>query len=106
MTDPEHRYDGYVIRVAPDAETMAESEQYKNRHIVKATIGFSERRPQDYMDRNDINETSAGGRGPRAGRLREDQPGLLSAPQADPGLLRIGRCSAGRSCSESIWSLR
>ena len=39
MTDPEHRYQGYVIRVAPSAETMAESEQYKNRHIVKVTVG-------------------------------------------------------------------
>ncbi len=33
---------------------------------------------------------AAGGRGPRPGRLRQDQPGLLPAPQADPGLLRIG----------------
>ena len=49
MTDPEHRYEGYVLRIAPGAETMAESEQYKNRHIVKVTIGFSEAVRQDYL---------------------------------------------------------
>src|SRR5262249_538262 len=40
MTDPATRYEGYVIRVAPSAETMAESEQYKNRHVVKVMVGF------------------------------------------------------------------
>jgi hypothetical protein len=54
MTDPEHRYDGYVVRIAPGAETMAESEQYKNRHIVKVTIGFSEAVRQDYLARNEV----------------------------------------------------
>ena len=55
MTDPEHRYEGYVVRIAPGAETMAESEQYKNRHIVKVTIGFSEAVRQDYLKRNEVN---------------------------------------------------
>ena len=54
MTDPEHRYEGYVVRIAPGAETMAESEQYKNRHIVKVTIGFSEAVRQDYLARNEV----------------------------------------------------
>ena len=54
MTDPEHRYEGYVVRIAPGAETMAESEQYKNRHIVKVTIGFSEAVRQDYLVRNEV----------------------------------------------------
>ena len=54
MTDPEHRYEGYVVRIAPGAETMAESEQYKNRHIVKVTIGFSEAVRQDYLNRNEV----------------------------------------------------
>ena len=54
MTDPEHRYNGYVVRIAPGAETMAESEQYKNRHIVKVTIGFSEAVRQDYLKRNEV----------------------------------------------------
>ncbi len=54
MTDPEHRYEGYVVRIAPGAETMAESEQYKNRHIVKVTIGFSEAVRQDYLKRNQV----------------------------------------------------
>jgi multidrug efflux pump subunit AcrA (membrane-fusion protein) len=60
MTDPEHRYPGYVIRVAPSAETMAESEQYKNRHIVKVTVGFSEAVRQDYLARNNIKEMRPG----------------------------------------------
>ncbi len=60
MTDPEHRYQGYVIRVAPSAETMAESEQYKNRHIVKVTVGFSETVRQDYLKRNNIKEMRPG----------------------------------------------
>jgi len=54
MTDPEHRYNGYVVRIAPGAETMAESEQYKNRHIVKVTIGFTEAVRQDYLKRNEV----------------------------------------------------
>jgi hypothetical protein len=60
MTDPEHRYEGYVIRVAPSAETMAESEQYKNRHIVKVTVGFKETVRQDYLKRNNIKEMRPG----------------------------------------------
>jgi hypothetical protein len=54
MTDPEHGYKGYVVRVAPGAETMAESEQYKNRHVVKVTVGFTEAVRQDYLARNEI----------------------------------------------------
>jgi multidrug efflux pump subunit AcrA (membrane-fusion protein) len=60
MTDPEHRYEGYVIRIAPSAETMAESEQYKNRHIVKVTVGFSAAVQQDYLTRNKIKEMRPG----------------------------------------------
>ena len=60
MTDPEHRYHGYVIRIAPNAETMAESEQYKNRHVVKVTVGFSETVRQDYLARNQIKEMRPG----------------------------------------------
>ncbi len=60
MTDPEHRYDAYVIRVAPSAETMAESEQYKNRYIVKATVGFTPAVLKDYLVRNQIDEPRPG----------------------------------------------
>ena len=60
MTDPEHRYEGYVIRVAPSAETMADAEQYKNRHIVKVTVGFTEAVKQDYLARNKIKEMRPG----------------------------------------------
>jgi len=60
MTDPSHRYEGYVIRVAPGAETMAESEQYKNRHIVKVMVGFSEAVQKDYLARNKIDEMRPG----------------------------------------------
>ena len=60
MTDPEHHYKGYVVRIAPSAETMAESEQYKNRHIVKVTVGFSEAVRQDYLRLNKIKEMRPG----------------------------------------------
>jgi multidrug efflux pump subunit AcrA (membrane-fusion protein) len=52
MTGPEHEYKGYVRKIAPSAETMAESEQYKNRHVVKVTIGFDDSVRQDYLTRN------------------------------------------------------
>ncbi len=54
MTEPEHRYHGYVRKIAPGAETMAESEQYKNRHITKLEIGFTEDVRQDYLNRNHV----------------------------------------------------
>jgi hypothetical protein len=54
MTDPEHRYQGYVLRIAPGAEMMAESDQYKNRYVVKLTIGFNESVRQDYLTRNQV----------------------------------------------------
>ncbi|MGO9463866.1 MAG: efflux RND transporter periplasmic adaptor subunit [Isosphaeraceae bacterium] len=60
MTDPAHRYPGYVRRIAPGAEDVAESEQYKNRHIVKVTVGFSEDVRQDYMKRNKIKDMRPG----------------------------------------------
>jgi hypothetical protein len=60
MTDPEHRYYGYVRKIAPSAETMAESEQYKNRHVVKVTIGFPDEVQKDYLKRNKIKEMRPG----------------------------------------------
>jgi hypothetical protein len=60
MTGPESLYEGYVVRIAPGAETMAESEQYKNRHIVKVTVGFSDAVRKDYLARNQINEMRPG----------------------------------------------
>jgi multidrug efflux pump subunit AcrA (membrane-fusion protein) len=60
MTDPEHKYEGYVIRIAPGAETVAESEQYKNRHIVKVTVGFSPAVLKEYLARNQIEEPRPG----------------------------------------------
>ncbi len=60
MTDPSHRYNGYVRKVAPSAENVAESEQYKNRHVVKVTIGFPDSVRQDYLKRNEITEMRPG----------------------------------------------
>jgi multidrug efflux pump subunit AcrA (membrane-fusion protein) len=62
MTDPEHRYDGYVLRISPKADSVAESEQYKsqNRHTVKVTVGFSEAVRQDYLAHNQIKEMRPG----------------------------------------------
>jgi multidrug efflux pump subunit AcrA (membrane-fusion protein) len=60
MTDPEHRYNGFVRRIAPSAENVAESEQYKNRHVVKVTIGFPDEVRADYLKRNQIKEMRPG----------------------------------------------
>jgi len=61
MTDPGHRYEGYVVRIAPGAEEKSEeSDQYKYRHIVKVMVGFSEAVQKDYMARNDIKEMRPG----------------------------------------------
>ncbi len=60
MTDPEHRYNGYVRKVAPSAENVAESEQYKNRHVVKVTVGFPEEVRLDYLKRNQTKEMRPG----------------------------------------------
>ena len=60
MTDPTHRYNGYVRKIAPSAENIAESEQYKNRHVVKVTVGFSDDVRKDYMKRNQTDEMRPG----------------------------------------------
>ena len=90
MTGPDHRYEAYVIRIAPNAETKAESETYKstNRHVVNVTVGFSAAVQKDYLARNQTDEMRPGAE-VRADRVRHDKPGLLSAPQADSGVLRI-----------------
>ncbi len=48
MTNPEHRYEGYVRRVASKAETV------EGKHVVKVTVGFNEDVKQDYLKRNNI----------------------------------------------------
>src|SRR5262249_13208293 len=60
MTAPSHRYPGYVRKIAPSAETMAESEQYKNRHIVRVKIGFSDEVRDEYLRRNETEEMRPG----------------------------------------------
>lgn len=50
MTEPEHRYQGYVRRIASKAETKAESAE--QRHTVKVTVGFSEAVRNDFLARN------------------------------------------------------
>ena len=45
-TDPEHRYEGYVLRVASKAETV------EGKHNVKLTVGFDEQVRKDYLARN------------------------------------------------------
>jgi multidrug efflux pump subunit AcrA (membrane-fusion protein) len=54
MTDPEHRYEGYVRRIAAKAETV------ESKHIVKVTVGFDEKVRQDFLRRNKINELRPG----------------------------------------------
>jgi multidrug efflux pump subunit AcrA (membrane-fusion protein) len=60
MTGPEHKYPAYVRRIAPSAENMAESEQYKNRHVVKVLIGFNDAVRQRYLKDNASEEMRPG----------------------------------------------
>jgi hypothetical protein len=61
MTGPETLYEGYVVRIAPNAEAIAEAaEQYKNRYVVKVTVSFSDAVRKDYLARNQINEMRPG----------------------------------------------
>lgn len=50
MTEPEHRYQGYVRRVASKAETNAEGAE--QRHTVKVTVGFNEAVRNEFLARN------------------------------------------------------
>src|SRR5215472_12684163 len=45
-TDPEHRYPGYVIRIASKAELV------ETKHVVKVTVGFSKEVQKDFLSRN------------------------------------------------------
>jgi multidrug efflux pump subunit AcrA (membrane-fusion protein) len=45
-TDPEHRYPGYVIRIASKADLV------EQKHVVKVTVGFSEAVQKDFLTRN------------------------------------------------------
>jgi hypothetical protein len=62
LTGPEHRYEGYVVRIAPNAETVADTEQYKSnqRHVVKVLVGFSAAEQKRYLADNKTNEMRPG----------------------------------------------
>ena len=45
-TDPEHRYPGYVRRIASKAETV------EGKHVVKVTVGFSDDVRADFLKHN------------------------------------------------------
>ena len=45
-TDPEHRYPGYVRLISARAETV------EQRHVVKVTVGFSDKVRADFLARN------------------------------------------------------
>jgi multidrug efflux pump subunit AcrA (membrane-fusion protein) len=45
-TDPEHRYRGYVQRIAAKAETV------ETKHVVKVTVAFSDKVRDDFLARN------------------------------------------------------
>ncbi len=54
MTDPEHRYNGYVQRVAAKADTI------EGKHVVKVTVAFSDEVKADYLRRNDVGNLRPG----------------------------------------------
>jgi hypothetical protein len=45
-TDPEHRYPGYVRQIGSKAETV------ETKHVVKVTVGFSDKVRADFQARN------------------------------------------------------
>ena len=102
MTDPDHLYPAYVRRIAPSAETITEDDQYKNRHIVKVTLGFTEAVQKEYMAQYRPRRC---GRGPRSGHEIEMRhgPTWLTSCSASRSRSSTNRsCSAGRSCIERI----
>ncbi len=50
MTEPEHRYQGYVRKIAAKAETKTESAE--QHHTVKVTVGFSEAVRKEFLVAN------------------------------------------------------
>jgi multidrug efflux pump subunit AcrA (membrane-fusion protein) len=45
-TDPEHRYPGFVRRISAKAETV------EAKHVVKVTVGFTDKVRNDFLTRN------------------------------------------------------
>ncbi len=45
-TDPEHRYPGFVRRISAKAETV------EGKHVVKVTVGFTDKVRDDFLARN------------------------------------------------------
>jgi hypothetical protein len=54
MTDPEHRYEGYVERIAGKPETI------DGKHVVKVTVAFDEKVKQDFLKRNNVSTLRPG----------------------------------------------
>ena len=54
MTDPGHRYEGYVERIAGKGETV------EGKHVVKVTVGFKDEVKQDILRRNQVKNLRAG----------------------------------------------
>ena len=87
------------MRIAPGAETMAESEQYKNRHIVKVTIGFNEAVRQDYLIRNEVKVMRPGAE-VRARSTAARPIWRITCCVSRSRSSTNRSCSAGRSCTE------
>ena len=48
MTDPQHRFEGYVLRIGAKAETV------EGKHIVKVTVAFTDEVKKDFLSRNNV----------------------------------------------------
>jgi HlyD family secretion protein len=68
-TDPEHRYPGFVRRIAAKAETV------EAKHVVKVTVGFTDKVRDDYLKRN-----------------RELRPGAEVRARIECGQARLAYC--------------
>ena len=89
-TNPEHRYQGYVRRIAAKAETV------EQKHVVKVTVGFDEAVRQDFLSRNQELRPGAEVRA----RVDCGKTNLAYYLLRKPSRSSTSRCcSAGRSCA-------
>ena len=101
MTDPEHRYNGYVRRIAPSAENVAESRavqepprrQGDRRLPRRGPAGLPEAQP----DQGDAARVPRSAPGSTA--ARPTWPTTCSASRSRSSTSRC--CSAGRSCVDA-----
>ena len=81
-TDPDHKYEGYVRRIASKAEMV------EQKHVDKVTVGFDEAVRQDFLSRNQ--ELRPGSEVRARVDCGKTRLSYVPAPQGRSGLVRVG----------------